>query len=241
MRLEYKNVFYEGSWDDEKDFTFQTDMPIQEIEETFIPGIEPTTITLYDGDQMIVRYYNKGLTSVKITSHSPRIITLSFDLTKISPNAEIRLENEIALIQNNIETLTFWMEQLKQANMFELRQTVNSHQEIIDNWTTTIRDLNEFNTNLIKPDGVLNNLINYTQITDELMGRLTTLEEEVTALEAQINPSEPEPEEPEPEPEVEPTPEPEPESEPEPEPSTDSDLEPENEPTNGEDSEQEGE
>ena len=190
MRLEYNNVFYEGSWDDDKDFTFQTDMTLSEIEEIFIPGIQPTTITLYDGEQMIVRYYNKGLTSVKISSHTPRIITLSFDLTKILPDAEIILQNKITAMQSDIETLTFWMNQLKQANMFELRQNVISLQESVADQLETIQTLSELCTEFSRNISTINtHLENLEESIQALEGRVAILES--------TNEPEPAPEEPE--------------------------------------------
>ena len=188
MKLQFRDVFYEGSWENECEFMFETDMTLQEIEETFIPGIEPVTISIYDGDQLISRYYNKGLTSVKVTASTPRRVTLSFDLTRISPDAEIRLSGEITTLQGEIETLTFWMNQLKQVNMFEVRQDLTTVQTTLAELEETVSELQATCIDLSREKNIIN-------------VHLGNLQEDIQLLEDRVAALEPVPEEPEPVPE----------------------------------------
>ena len=115
MNVTINGKLYEGVWKDNT-FKFETNMTLSEIEEAFISGITANIVVIED-EQEIARYYNKGLESITVTKTLPRFVTVIFDVTQISENAE----EEINERMNDSD-----------GAIIELAENINNIYEIID-------------------------------------------------------------------------------------------------------------
>lgn len=85
----YNDVTWESNG-----FSMETDMTLAEIDEAFTPGAN-ADIIVEEGTQEIARYYNKGLDQITVTGNDPRTVSVQFNLTQISTNAETEIRESL--------------------------------------------------------------------------------------------------------------------------------------------------
>lgn len=110
----------------EKGFTMQTDMTLSEIADAFVPGTN-TDIIVMDGTQEIARYYNKGLESIQVTGNNPRLVTVMFDLTQISGNAETEIRESMEYSDEAITELAEMIAGIEEANFPALYEEIKQY------------------------------------------------------------------------------------------------------------------
>lgn len=94
MKVKINNYLYEDVQWDNGILTMETDMTLAQIEAAFTPGMD-STIIVYDGDEEIAKYFNKGLSSIKVNGTVPRTVTVEFDLSRIEEDAAEELASLI--------------------------------------------------------------------------------------------------------------------------------------------------
>lgn len=85
----YENVTWNGNG-----FFMETEMTLAEIEEAFTPGGN-ANIIVEEGSQEIARYYNKGIDRIVVSGNNPRTVSVQFNLTQISTNAETEIRESL--------------------------------------------------------------------------------------------------------------------------------------------------
>ena len=94
MKIIINGKTYEDSGWSGSAITFRTQSGLDEIEQDFKPG-ENATIQIFDGGTEVARYINKGISSLRVNGGSPRTVTVEFDLTQISQNAETEIRESL--------------------------------------------------------------------------------------------------------------------------------------------------
>jgi hypothetical protein len=168
MKAIVNNVPYENIQWDNGVMSFETDMTFSEIESAFIPG-EEATITIYDGEQEIAKYFNKGISSITVSGNDPRTVSVNFDITQISANAETEIRATIEDTDGAIEELAAFVSDFSEIDIEALFEQLQSHQETISTWFSTASDLVDFMNRLREDNGIL----------DQFDIRIKALEHEV--------------------------------------------------------------
>lgn len=168
MKITINNTTYENvSWNG-NGFSMDTDMTLTEAESAFAPGIE-TNIVIYDGEQEIARYYNKGISSLMVSGNTPRVITVTFDLTQISTNAETEIRSDLDDTDGAIIELAEIIGELSELDVPGMEAKLQSHQETLDTWFSTASEIGSFFERLREENGIL----------DQFNMRIAALEHEI--------------------------------------------------------------
>lgn len=171
MKVIINGITYDSiTWED-SGFTMETDMTLSQIEAAFIPGTD-TNIIVEEDEQEIARYYNKGLTSIEVTSASPRIVRVKFDLTQISENAEERITSSLEDSDGAIIELAEIVSDLSNIDADGINSELQSHQETIDTWFASASNIMQFINELRMDGGIL----------DKFEARIKALEEAISNL-----------------------------------------------------------
>ena len=94
MNISINGVLYQDVQWDSGVLTLTTDMTLPEIEIAFAPGGN-TNIILYEDEEEVGRYYNKGIESMTVRSGEVRTVVVEFNITRINGDAEEELNNSI--------------------------------------------------------------------------------------------------------------------------------------------------
>ena len=168
MRIIINNTTYNNiSWNG-NGFSIETAMTLAEVESSFIPGTD-TNIIVYDGEQKIARYYNKGISSVMVSGSTPRVVTVTFNLTQISANAETEIRSDLDDTDGAIIELAEIISELSELDMPGMEDKVQSHQETLDTWFSTASEIGSFIDRLREENGIL----------DQFNMRIAALEHEI--------------------------------------------------------------
>ena len=168
MRIIINNTTYENvSWNG-NGFSMQTEMTLAEAESAFVPGTD-TNIIVYDGEEEIARYYNKGISSLMVSGSDPRIVTVIFDLTQITANAETEIRSDLDDTDGAIIELAEIIGELSELDMVNMAAVLQSHQETLDTWFSYVSDIVGFVNQLRQEGGIL----------DQFNARITALEHEI--------------------------------------------------------------
>ena len=157
MNAVVNNTTYEDvQWVDET-MSFETDMTFAEIDSAFTPG-QNATITLYEEEQEVAMYYNKGIDSVTVTGHDPRVVSVKFNVTQITANAETQIRADMENSDGAIEELASIISDFSEIDFQGMAEELQSHQETISTWFSHANDISEFNDNLRKEGGILDTI-----------------------------------------------------------------------------------
>ena len=167
----YENVQWSG-----RSVIMETEMTLAEIESAFVPGTSSDLI-VYDGDQEVARYYNKGIESIIVRGSNPRTVEVEFDITQITPNAETEIRENIEDSDGAIEELAAMVAELSDLNMDEMAAELQSHQETINTWFSHTTDIVTFINDMRKEGGIL----------DSFDARIAALEHEVGIVSVEQN------------------------------------------------------
>lgn len=126
MKVTINGVTYNDVTWVEKGFTMQTDMTLSEIADAFVPGTN-TDIIVMDGAQEIARYYNKGLESIQVTGNNPRLVTVMFDLTQISGNAETEIRESMEYSDEAITELAEMVARITEADFPAMYEEIKQY------------------------------------------------------------------------------------------------------------------
>lgn len=159
----YNNI----SWND-NGFSMETDMSLADAETAFTPGTN-TNIIVYDGDTEISRYYNKGISSLMVSGNDPRMITVMFNLTQITANAETEIRSDLDDTDGAIIELAEIIGELSELDMTGMAAILQSHQETLDTWFASVSGIVNFINQLRQEGGIL----------DQFNARITALEHEI--------------------------------------------------------------
>lgn len=168
---EYDDVNWFGNG-----FEMETEMTLAEIEAAFVPGVSSNIIVL-DGSQEIARYYNKGLESITVREGDSRFVTVIFNVTQITENAETEIRESLEDSDGAIGELAFMVSDLAELGLDKMAATLQSHQETLDTWFSHSSQIIEFINNLRAPGGIL----------DQFDARITALEHEVGIVSVEAN------------------------------------------------------
>lgn len=171
----YENIMWVDSG-----FTMETEMTLAQIEEAFIPGTN-TNIIVEENDQEIARYYNKGLTSIEITSSNPRVVHVKFDLTQINENAEARITSSIEDSDGAIVELAEIVSELSNIDADGINQELQSHQETIDTWFASASNIMQFINDLRMDGGILDRLDTRIKVLEEAIVNIRPAEQNENA------------------------------------------------------------
>ena len=176
MNVTINGVTYnDAEWSTDS-MIFETEMTLAEIEAAFTPG-ENSTIVVTDGDMEVARYYNKALNAVTVTGAEPRKVTIQFDITQITPNAETEIRSDIEDSDGAIVELAEIVADLSSLDLDNMAAELQSHQETINTWFSNASELGQFINDLRKSGGIL----------DMFDARITALEHEVGIVSVQMN------------------------------------------------------
>lgn len=176
MNVSINGILYEDvSWSGSS-MTFETNMTLAEIEAAFAPqaGVQ---LIVYEGEDEVSRYYNKALDSMSVTGSTPRTVTVNFNLTQISGEAEEEIKNSIDVSDGAIADLAEILAELDSLDLAGLADGTRTMQETIDTWFSHTTDIVNFITDLRKEGGIL----------DTIDIRLTALEHEIGIVSIQKN------------------------------------------------------
>ena len=167
MKITINNTTYNDvSWNS-NGFSMESDMPLAEAENAFTPGTE-SNIIVYDGEQEIARYYNKGISSLTVSGSDPRVITVEFDLTQITANAETEIRSDLDNTDGAVIELAEIIGELSELDLQGMASELQSHQETLDTWFRTANEIVSFVNLLREENGIL----------DQLNMRIAALEHE---------------------------------------------------------------
>ena len=168
MQITINNKLYENiTWHD-NGFSMESDMTLAEAENAFTPGTESDIVVL-DGEQEIARYYNKGISSLTVSGSDPRVITVEFDLTQITANAETEIRSDLDNTDGAVIELAEIIGELSELDLQGMASELQSHQETLDTWFSTANEIGNFINLLREENGIL----------DQLNMRIAALEHEV--------------------------------------------------------------
>ena len=139
MNIKINDHLYENVQWDNGTLSMETDMTLSQIETAFTPGMD-TTIIVYDSDEEIAKYFNKGLSSIKVNGTEPRVVTVEFDLSRIEEDAADELAS---LIEESNDAILELGELI--AEFEESKSQYDGYQEDIEailTWKNQI-DVNE--------------------------------------------------------------------------------------------------
>ena len=94
MKVKINGIVYDDIRWDGSGFSMETAMSLGEIEAAFSPDLN-ATIELFDGEVEIGKWYNKGIDSITVSGSGSRIVTVVFNLTQISENAEAEIRDSL--------------------------------------------------------------------------------------------------------------------------------------------------
>ena len=154
----------------------ETDESLTDLEEEFVPDMN-SSIIVYEGEQEIARYYNKGLESMTVSGSNPRKVTVVFDVTQITENAETEIRESLEDSDGAIMELAELVSELSDLDLDSMAATLQSHQETLDTWFSQSSQIIEFINNLRAPGGIL----------DQFDARITALEHEVGIASVEAN------------------------------------------------------
>lgn len=176
MKVKINNTMYENVQWTGASMIMETEMSLSEIESAFTPGASSDLI-VYDGDQEVARFYNKGLESIIVRGSNPRTVEVAFDITQITPNAETEIRENIEDSDGAIEELAAMVAELSDLGMDEMAAELQSHQETINTWFSHTNDIVTFINDMRKEGGIL----------DQFDARISALEHEVGIVSVEQN------------------------------------------------------
>lgn len=151
MKISINSKIYEDiSWNG-SGFSMETEMTLANAEKTFAPG-KDTNLILYDGEQEIARYYNKGIDSMTVSGTNPRVITVMFNLTQITEEAEAEIRTSIEDSDGAIEELAAIVGELADLGLTELAGKLREIQETVQTWFGNAEDIMSY-INLLRREG----------------------------------------------------------------------------------------
>ena len=171
MKVSINGTTYENASWSENTLSMETNMSLAEIEAAFIPGLN-VDIIVTEGEEEIARYYNKGLTSIKVEGNDPRRVDAVFDVTQINENAETEIRESLEDSDGAIMDLAEIVSDLSNIDVDGINNELQSHQETINTWFSSASDINQFITQLRMEDGIL----------DHMDARITRLEQIVASI-----------------------------------------------------------
>ena len=166
MNVSINNELYEDVQWGNGLLTMETNMTLAQIEAKFIPG-EDADIIVYEGEEEIARYYNKGLSYVTVKGTDPRVVDVMFDITQITPNAEEEIRSDIEDSDGAIVELAEIVADLSSLDLDNMAAELQSHQETLNTWFSHASEIGQFINDLRKEGGIL----------DQFNLRITALEQ----------------------------------------------------------------
>lgn len=176
MNVLINNTMYENVEWRNGSLIMETDMTLSELEQAFTPGAS-ADIIVYEGEEEIAKYFNKGLESMTITGSNPRTVVVLFNVTQIDENAETEIRESIEVSDGAIMELAELVSKLSELDLDSMAATLQSHQETLDTWFSQSSQIIEFINNLRAPGGIL----------DQFDARITALEHEVGIVKVEMN------------------------------------------------------
>ena len=165
MKIRINNEVYENiSWNG-SGFSMATEMTLANAERAFAPGTE-TNVILYDGEQEIARYYNKGIDSLIVSGTNPRVITVMLNLTQITEEAETEIRTSIEDSDGAIEELAAMVGALASLNLDEITAQLGRLQETVNTWFGNAEDMMSYINALRRAGGII----------EQFNARITALE-----------------------------------------------------------------
>ena len=145
MNVKINDTLYENvEWTGNTLIIKDQNMTLSEAEEAFSVGDDVSLIQVYDGDYETQRYYNRGITSMRINQWegSPRQIEIEFSVSTINRSVEDDLQESIDDDASAIMELGLILSELE-----EEKKRWNSMAGVIDNHANLLnnilRQLNE--------------------------------------------------------------------------------------------------
>ena len=135
MNVSINGVLYENvSWNDGV-LALETSMTLAQIEEAFTPGAD-TQIVVYENGTEVGRYYNKGLDTLSVSGSSPRIVTVRFNITQITANAETEIRESMEYSDEAIEELAAMIAAIAEMDIETLFEQIKQY------FTSRVREEN---------------------------------------------------------------------------------------------------
>ena len=145
----YENIIWRGSG-----FSIETNMTLANAERAFSPGAEKNII-LMDDDQEIARYYCKSIESLTVSGTNPRMVTVAFNLTQITEEAETEIRTSIEDSDGAIVELAEIVGELAGLNMESMATRLQSAEETIETWFSNAGEIMDFINELRRDGGIL--------------------------------------------------------------------------------------
>ena len=162
----YEDVQWSGSM-----LTIQGDMSIADAEAAMSPGDTVSVISVFEGDEETQRYYNKGISSMRVTKYEgqPRQIEIEFITSKIEKNVEDALQEDIDSGADAILALSAMFSEFESAKerWNSMADVIDAHAKIIQKNVDTLDSIMSLDGPLVMLEDRINDLCRRIGIQDE--------------------------------------------------------------------------
>lgn len=162
MNVKINNVLYEDVQWNGYTLTLPGTMTLEEADVAFQPGDETDVISVYEGNEEIQRYYNRGVVAMRVTQYEgqPRQIEVDFTTTQINKPAEEVLQEGMDDQAGAIMDLAEMMSDFEtyKTRWNSMADVIDAHAGILQQYVNTMDQLMSTNGPLVLLEDRVNEL-----------------------------------------------------------------------------------
>ena len=162
MNVKINNVLYEDVQWNGYTLTLPGTMTLEEADAAFQPGSEADVISIYEGSEETQRYYNRGVTAMRVTQYEgqPRQIEVDFTTTQINKPAEEALQEGMDDQAGAIMDLAEMFAELEnyKVRWNSMADVIDAHARILQQYVDTMDQLMSTNGPLVLLEDRVNEL-----------------------------------------------------------------------------------